>query len=155
MLWHRRLGHLSFGYLRKLKPNLLSNVTDSDFKCGICELAKNTKISYGSSDNKTFVPFMKIHSDVWGPALIPTPDGAKYFVTFIEESTRMVWVPLLKHKGEVFNAFEELYNTIKTVYRREVQILQSNNGGGYINNQMKNLCKANLIHHQTSCARSP
>ena len=72
---------------------------------------------------------MKIHSDVWGPALIPTPDGAKYFVTFIEESTRMVWVPLLKHKGEVFNAFEELYNTIKTMYRREVQILQSDNGG--------------------------
>ena len=31
-LWHRRLGHFSFSYLRKLKPNLFSHVIDSDFQ---------------------------------------------------------------------------------------------------------------------------
>lgn len=64
-----------------------------------------------------------------GGAPIATPNGARYFVTFIDECTRMIWVSLLKHKGEVFNAFVELYNHVKTEYRRDIQTLQSDNGG--------------------------
>lgn len=44
MLWHRRLGHLSFTYLRKLKPNLFFNISDNVFSCDICELSKNKRI---------------------------------------------------------------------------------------------------------------
>ena len=50
-LWHRRLRHLSFSYLRKLKPNLFAHVSDSDFQCEICELAKSHHISYLPSYN--------------------------------------------------------------------------------------------------------
>lgn len=89
-LWHRRLGLLSFEYLRKLKPNLFLNAKDSDFKHGTCELAKNKKISYICSNDKSFIPFATIHFDVWGPARIPTPSGALYFVTFVDECTRMI-----------------------------------------------------------------
>ncbi|VVA38991.1 PREDICTED: Retrovirus-related Pol poly from transposon TNT, partial [Prunus dulcis] len=32
-LWHRRLGHPSFGYMRHLLPELFSVFKDSDFKC--------------------------------------------------------------------------------------------------------------------------
>ncbi|KAM2654618.1 hypothetical protein EV2_026108 [Malus domestica] len=32
-LWHRRLGHVSFGYLRKLLPSLFNGISDSDFQC--------------------------------------------------------------------------------------------------------------------------
>lgn len=40
------------------------------------------------------------------PAKIATPNGAHYFVTFIDECTHMVWVSLLKHKGEVSYGFK-------------------------------------------------
>ena len=75
MLWHPRLGHLFCSYLRKLKPNLFLNVSEDEFSCGICGLSKNKRISYSPSDNKTMVPFMTIHYDVWGPAPIQTPSG--------------------------------------------------------------------------------
>ncbi|GJT36008.1 retrovirus-related pol polyprotein from transposon TNT 1-94 [Tanacetum coccineum] len=88
-LWHRRLGHLSFSYLRKLKPSLFLNEKGSEFKCGICEIAKIHKTSYAPSDNKSLIPFMTIHYDVWGPAKISTSNGACYFVTFIDECARM------------------------------------------------------------------
>ena len=114
LLWHRRLGHLSFSYLKKLKPNLFLSLDDNEFNCGICEMAKNKRTSYVSSTNKNTVPFMKIHSDVWGPAPIPTPSGARYFVTFVDECTRMIWISLLKNKGEVVCAFKELHHLIKT-----------------------------------------
>ncbi|KAJ9552232.1 hypothetical protein OSB04_016277 [Centaurea solstitialis] len=154
-LWHRRLGHLSFSYLKRLKPSLFLNLNDSEFKCGTCEMAKSHKTSYTSSNNKSLIPFMTIHSDVWGPARILTPNGARYFVTFIDECTRMIWISLLKHKGEVCYVFQELYRMVKSQYKCDIQVLQSDNGTEYINREMENFCKENSIRHQTSCVGTP
>jgi len=63
-LWHKRLGHASFGYLQKLFPQLFSQVIVSDFKCDVCELAKSHRVSFPISMNKSLAPFMVIHSDV-------------------------------------------------------------------------------------------
>ena len=87
ILWHRRLGHLSFNYLRKIKPELFVGITNYESKCYICELAKSHRIPYIPSYNKNLLPFMTIHSDVWGPAWIPTLSGARYFIIFIDECT--------------------------------------------------------------------
>ncbi|CAL8998283.1 unnamed protein product [Prunus brigantina] len=38
--------------------------------------------------NKSTVPFAIVHSDVWGPAPISTPSGARWFVTFIDDCTQ-------------------------------------------------------------------
>ncbi|KAM1198463.1 hypothetical protein ACFX2H_009809 [Malus domestica] len=88
-LWHRRLGHASFGYLRRLFPSLFLKNDVSSFKCGVCELAKSHHTSFPSSFTKTYVPFMIIHSDVWGPSRTATFGGAYWVVTFIDDCTRM------------------------------------------------------------------
>ena len=64
ILWHRRLGHLSFHYLRKIKPELFVGITNFESKCDVCEMEKSHRISYVPSYNKNLVPFMTIHSDV-------------------------------------------------------------------------------------------
>ena len=92
-LWHRRLRHLSFGYLKKLQPKLFSGLNDREF-CDPCERAKSHRISYSPSLNKSSEPFEVIHSDVWGPVKVPSISRARYFVTFIDECTRMTWVSL-------------------------------------------------------------
>ena len=46
LLWHRRLEHASFGYLKKLFPNLFSKSDISGFCYDICELAKNHRASF-------------------------------------------------------------------------------------------------------------
>ena len=45
-LWHRRLGHLSFGYLKKIQPHLFLGFSNLDFHCEICELAESHLISF-------------------------------------------------------------------------------------------------------------
>ena len=40
-LWHRHLGHASFGYLKKLFPSLFARSDIFGFRYDICELAKN------------------------------------------------------------------------------------------------------------------
>ncbi|KAL5790617.1 hypothetical protein ACOSQ2_005505 [Xanthoceras sorbifolium] len=56
-LWHRRLGHSSFGYLKKLFPSLFTKCDVSNFRCDICELAKSHRTSFPLSLNKSLVPF--------------------------------------------------------------------------------------------------
>ena len=63
-LWHHRLGHPSFGYLKHLLPSLFSKVTHLNFKCDTCILAKSHRASYPLSMNKSMIPFYLIHSDV-------------------------------------------------------------------------------------------
>lgn len=46
-------------------------------------------------------------------------------------------ISLLKNKGEVHYAFKELHHIIKSEYRKEIQILQTDNGGENINHKMQ------------------
>jgi hypothetical protein len=88
-LWHRQLGHASFGYLKLLFPELFSQFTESDFHCETCTLMKSHRISYPLRLNKSFMPFMIVHSDVWGPSRVSIISGYKWFVMFIDDYTRM------------------------------------------------------------------
>ncbi|CAL2267942.1 unnamed protein product [Prunus armeniaca] len=72
-LWHKRLGHASFGYLKKLFPSLFSSLSVSSFQCDTCELAKSHRVPFPLSSNKSLVMFSLVHFDVWGPAKIATP----------------------------------------------------------------------------------
>ena len=93
-LWHRLLGHASFGYLKKLFPSLFVKFDVSSFHCDVCELTKIHRASFPLSLNKSPVPFMVIHSDVWGPSK----------------------VCLMKSKSEVNLLFQNFYKMVRTQY---------------------------------------
>lgn len=75
MLWHYRLGHPNFLYLKHLFPDLFKNKNPNLFSCEICQFAKHHRSSYSPKDYKQSRPFTLIHSDVWGPCRDPTPNG--------------------------------------------------------------------------------
>lgn len=127
-LWHRRLGHPSFGYLRYLFPDLFSHQTQ-ELRCETCILAKNHRVCYSPSLNKTSVPFSLVHSDVWGPSPITTPSGYRWFVIFVDDCTRMTWLYLMKTKDEVFSIFQAFHTMVQTQFSAKLQVLRSDNGG--------------------------
>ena len=75
---------------------------------------------------------MVIHSDVWGPSKVTTFGGSHWFVTFIDDCTRMTWVCLMKSKSEVNLLFQFFYKMVRTQYNAQVQVLRSDNGGEYL-----------------------
>lgn len=129
-LWHRRLGHPSFGNMKKSMPSLFIGITESVLHCETCVLAKSHRVSYPLSYSKSSIPFEIIHSDVWGPSQIPTPTGMKWFVSFIDDCTRLSWIILLRTKDAVFPAFQAFRELILTQYNGHIKILRSDNGGG-------------------------
>ena len=74
-LWHKRLGHASFGYLKKLFPSLFFSLDVSSFQCDTCELAKSHRVPFPLSSNKSLGTFSLVHSDVWGLLKLPLRQG--------------------------------------------------------------------------------
>ena len=154
-LWHRRLGHASFGYMKKLFPSLLENFDVSSFKCDVCELAKSHRASFPLTLSRSPVPFMIIHSDVWGPSKFATLDGSRWFVTFIDDCTRMTWVCLMKSKSEVNLLFQNFHKMVCSQYNAQVQVLRSENEGEYLSFELKRYLEAHGTIHQTTCSDTP
>ena len=154
-LWHKRLGHPSFQYLQYLFPSLFSKVKVSNFHCETCIFSKNHRVSFPLSSNKSDVPFSLIHSDVWGPFHIPTHTGAKYFVSFIDDCTRVSWVYLLKNKSEVMSVFPIFHQMIQTQFNAKIQVVRSDNGKEYLNYGLGTFFQQEGIIHQTSCPHTP
>ncbi|KAK2993896.1 hypothetical protein RJ640_012770 [Escallonia rubra] len=154
-LWHRRLGHASFGYLKKLFPSLFTKCDVSSFQCEVCELAKSHRVSFPLALNKSPDPFMIIHSDVWGPSKVNSLGGSRWFVTFIDDCTRMTWVQLMKSKSEVNVLFQQFCKMIHTQYNARIQVLRSDNGGEYLSAELQQYLKAHGIIHQTTCSNTP
>nr|CAN63629.1 hypothetical protein VITISV_018697 [Vitis vinifera] len=144
-LWHQRLGHASFGYLKKLFPSLFAMSDISGFRCDICELAKSHRASFPLILNKSPFPFMVIHSDVWGPSKVPTLSGSRWFVTFIDDCTRMTWLCLMKTKDEVNLLFQKFHKMIETQYNAK-----QNGVAERKNRHLLEVVRASLIAAKTS-----
>ena len=133
MLWHFRLGHPSFQYLRFLFPSLCENKTSLSLQCEVCQLAKHHRASFPKSLYKPSRPFALIHSDLWGPSRIANRTKSRWFVTFIDDHTRVCWVYLLKDKTEVRSVFSIFHAMVQTQFQTTIQVLRTDNGTEYFN----------------------
>lgn len=154
MLWHRRLGHPNFHYLKKLFPKLL-NKSPSDYNCEVCQISKHVRHSYSPLPYKSSHPFHLIHSDVWGPSRVKSISGARWFVTFIDDHTRVSWVFLMKEKSEVGKIFQHFHQMIQNQFGTKIQVLKSDNAKEYFHSELGNYFTQQGIIHLTSCVDTP
>ena len=68
MVWHYKLGHPSFIYLKQLLPIMFKNKDRLKFKCESCLLAKSRRQSNVPRPYLPSKPFYLLHNDVWGPS---------------------------------------------------------------------------------------
>jgi hypothetical protein len=154
-LWHKCLGHSSFGYLKKLMPKLFVQLLDTEFKCDVCELAKSHRVPFQNNMNKSPAPFTIVHSDVWGPTNTCSLNGKRWFISFIDNHTRMTWICLMKCKSEVSSLFKQFHNMVATQYSSAIQVLRSDNGGEFVKQELKQYLINHGIVHQTTCPYTP
>ena len=108
-LRHKRLGPMSQKGLDKL-----CNLDKFDAKgskldfCNECQYGKQIKNSYYSGVCRKPNLLDLVHSDVCS---MPTKSmgGALYFISFVDDYSRKLWVYLLKSKDEAFVAFKKFH----------------------------------------------
>ena len=96
-LWHNRLGHPSVEKIEQITNVLeIKQKNKSSFHCSVCPLAKQKHLPYVSHNNLCVNAFELLHIDIWGPFSVPTPKSYKYFLTIVDDHTRVTWIYLLK-----------------------------------------------------------
>ena len=109
-LWHNRLSHISEkGLMILARKNLLPEMKGEALeKCTHCFAGKQNRVSFthSASSRKSGILDL-VHSDICGPMKTRTLGGSLYFVTFIDDHSRKLWVYTLKSKDQVFETFKQ------------------------------------------------
>ncbi|KAH9806495.1 hypothetical protein KPL71_002780 [Citrus sinensis] len=107
-LWHLRLGHISIkGLLELSKQGLLGGdrIQQLEF-CENCIFGKSHRSKFHKGEHMSKQVLDYAHTDLWGPAQVPSLSGGRYFMSLIDDYSRNVWIYILKTKDQ---ALEWIY----------------------------------------------
>ena len=75
-----------------------------------------------------------IHSDVFGPVIVPSLGKYLYNVSFIYYFSRNTWIYFLKNNSEVFDKFKEFKALVENQTEKKIKVLRTDNGGEFCRN---------------------
>jgi len=140
--WHERLGHVNQKTLcEMINCGAVNGIKVADVKnffCDACQLGKSHKLPFKNTSNRTiYRPGEFIHSDVCGPLPEPSIGGARFFLTFVDESSGYRHVFFLRHKSDVYIKFKEFDKMVENKFGRKIQVIHADNGREYCNEDMR------------------
>lgn len=91
-----------------------------------------------------------VHSDLWGPSLIPSTNGFLYYATFVDDFSRFTWLYLMKNKLDFPQILSNFLIFLQTQFSWKVKIFQSDGGTAFINHHFAYFLLANGTHHRVS-----
>ena len=78
-----------------------------------------------------------IHSDVFGPVIVPSLGNSVYYVSFIDDFSRKIWIYFLRKKSEVFDKFKEFKALAENQTEKKIKVLRTYNGGEFCGNEFE------------------
>ena len=101
--------------------------------CDVCEKAKHKRHSYQLENlERRKTPFDLIHSDVSGPAPSTDLHDFRWFLAFVDDCSRFIWIYLLKHKSEVTLKFKQIVQMIEKQFEKGIKIIRTDNAKDFI-----------------------
>ena len=129
-VWHLRLGHPSFDRLRTIQQ-IDKSVTCNKIDYFVYPLAKQKRNRFSLHVRNTVCPFELIHMDVWGPFATPTLDGHRYFLTIVDDFSRVTWVYLLRSKSDVSTIVPSFYRMVLAQFNQKIKVRRTDNGSEF------------------------
>ena len=154
-LWHGRLRHVNYGSLRRLinLSHIPTFQIDNNNKCETYVEAKMTRSSFQTIERNT-EPLDMIHSDICDLKFAPTRGGNKYFITFVDDSTKYCYVYLLKSKDEALENFVFYKAEVENQLNKKIKVIRSDRGGEYVT-PIGDYCGQHGIRHEVTPPYSP
>lgn len=94
----------------------------------MCPLAKQTRLSFPISTSLVDVVFSLIHIDLWGPYRVSTHSGHRFFLTIVNDYSRMTWVYLLRNKSDALLYLKRFVTLVKNKFLASIKHVRSDNG---------------------------
>jgi hypothetical protein len=128
---------LYYGALKELaKKDMVHELPDMNYikkiyeGCVIGKQMRNTfqkKAEYHARSSLEL-----IHTDICGPITPMSFSDKRYFITFIDNYTRKIWVCFLKEKFEAFEVFKKFKVLVEKTTEFYIKVLRSDRGGEYM-----------------------
>ena len=149
--WHRRLGHASTPVINKVLSTLPFPVekNKTHHVCPECQMAKSHALPFKTSTYVSSNPLDLIFTDVWGPAYVHSTTGAKYYVSFLDDYSKFLWLFPIKLKSDVENVFLNFQTYVEKQFDRKIKAIQSDWGGEY--RRLNTYFHQNGINHRIAC----
>ena len=160
-IWHRRFGHLGVQSLQSLAKGSMVVGLDLDCSeefdfCEPCTEGKCHRLPFEPRTSKRAEqPLELIHSDVCGKVGAKSLGGGEYFLTFVDDHTRCVWVYIMKKKDEVFKWFREWKAQVEKSTSKKVKTLRTDNGGEYTSTEFEAYLVSEGIRHEVTIPHTP
>ncbi|CAN1785707.1 Retrovirus-related Pol polyprotein from transposon TNT 1-94 [Linum perenne] len=151
-LWHHRLGHVSHSKTPLLKQLFPAIETFGSVPCDTCHYARQKRLPFPHSATVTTQPFELLHVDIWGPNPCPSHDGYLYFLTIVDDYTRVTWLMLLKAKSEARPSLQSFCTYVSTQFNGSVKRIRSDQGREFT---MIDFYQKKGIFHEMSCVETP
>jgi len=120
-----------------------------------CQLGKQARHPFpAQTTHVNSKPLEMIHSYVW-TTKTKSIGGCKYYISFIDDHIRKVWVYFMKHKGEVFQHFLNFKTMVEKEKGVSIKCLRFDGGGEYFSNEFSEYLKEHGIQRKYSCNYSP
>ena len=86
---------------------------------------------------------------------VPSLEGSRYYVSFIDNFSRMARIYFLKKKSEVFESFLKFKALVENQTDRKINMLRTDNGGELCGKVFHQFCKQHDISSQNTTPYMP
>ena len=127
---------------------MVEGLPDCSSKFDLCEhciYGKQNRVSCSSKATREKMILELVHSDVFGPMSFLSLGGSRYYVSFIDEFSRMTWIYFLKKKSKVFERFLEFKALVEKQTDKKMKVLRTDNGEEICGKEFNHLCKQHGI----------
>lgn len=131
-----RFGH---GSNSKLEHLFSQFDCDKDHSCETCISAKHQKIPFQRSSSIANALLDLVHADLWGPYHTPTLTGARYFLTVLDDYSKVTWIYLLQNKKQVFQNLVNFIALCNNHFEKTIKCFRIDNGAEIVQQQCRDL----------------
>ncbi|GAB4814243.1 hypothetical protein N2152v2_001289 [Parachlorella kessleri] len=163
-LWHKRFGHLGYENLARLTSMVSGmSITADGFReageaesfCEPCATGKQHRQPFQASQHAAMQPLELVHTDVCGPLPVTSLGGSSYFVTLLDDYSKLSAVLPLARKSDTAAAVQRTLTQLETQTGYRTKRLRCDNGTEYINAQLKGYCDDRGIKLETTVRYTP
>jgi hypothetical protein len=162
--WHRRLGHMP--YLTILKLKALStgiDVPESELRacdkdpavCRDCLAGRHRRDSRTSSTPKITEPCRRLHVDLMGKMGEVSTGDAEYILTIVDEGTRYVTVQPIKTKDMAEAVLSVIIARWERITKHKVVFVRSDRGGEFTCGPLQKFFDDRGITPSSPCRTAP
>ncbi|KNZ56885.1 hypothetical protein VP01_2294g2 [Puccinia sorghi] len=131
------------------------NIHKSLGHCQACAVSKITRASYKHRSSRASRPFEELHLDLIGPIAPLSHRKHRYILTVVDGNTRYCSAIPLTYKSNVYANLTRIIDIEAKRFGYYPSILHSDRGTEFVNAEMDEYCKKNVIRQTYSDAYTP